>query len=776
MEKFYISFSGETLPGCDPDAAKQGLANFFKLDPGVDLDTFFTGQKYILKRNLERDTATRIYLALRKLGLLTRIEREAAARPRKPGKISPAEALQRLVKIKPGAAKQTPSAPAGKARTAAGKNPPPSATRTQPQAKRPLPAARPAKPGSRRGDSAKSPVELPGIRKATGAELAARARAAEAFHRDPGRIIKAVPAGPPEEHVVQIKKQAGEPNYFDLRLADGAFKEHEVVEDHFSQPAKLGAAVILLAFILVALRFWADTLLAPAAGLGMVAVDSNGRPAVVVNDQVLRHDRAGNPGELMDVSSLGLTPATPIDFFSNGDLLVRFLPSGDDIPRWLHAFLGVEARPGRLARCGLRDTDCRLLLNPLEDAAFTVDRRTDSILVAEVGENRILKLEGDGTVQAIRAIALETPVSMSLHDGMVYLTQGDSVVALRAEDRDFGDEAGRHTLAVEGAQATGHIFPRATTWLEDHWWVLMESRDGSTAGMYRFTSDWQYVDRTALPPNAMPGAPVRWGSKLLVPDARNEKVYRVASDNTVEKPFSDVAITRALAERRDELEFSRSLQVVVLLLMLFSAIALYTFGTIKSLQGKIYKALSDTDEQGFDISNEDILWIDPAPKATRKLRHLYVLFGLLAVLSLAGAVAAGAGIGIIVALVLLIAGVTGYCYAIQQSWDCHMGLLEDELVVVDHNNAYRIGRGPKIQYVNNYVMIDDVVVYLGNRLVQQFDPKPMKHRFAPIVRRGIRVDRMTLRLKLINSRHPMFYGTVGMLLSAMAALLLVILA
>ena len=57
MEKFYISFSGETLPGCDPDAAKQGLANFFKLDPGVNLDTFFTGEKYILKRNLERDTA-----------------------------------------------------------------------------------------------------------------------------------------------------------------------------------------------------------------------------------------------------------------------------------------------------------------------------------------------------------------------------------------------------------------------------------------------------------------------------------------------------------------------------------------------------------------------------------------------------------------------------------------------------------------------------------------------------------------------------------------------
>ena len=42
--------------------------------------------------------------------------------------------------------------------------------------------------------------------------------------------------------------------------------------------------------------------------------------------------------------------------------------------------------------------------------------------------------------------------------------------------------------------------------------------------------------------------------------------------------------------------------------------------------------------------------------------------------------------------------------------------------------------------------------------------------------RGIRVDRTTLRLKLINSRHPMFYGALGLLLCCAAALALILLA
>jgi hypothetical protein len=818
VEKFYISFSGETLPGCDRDAAKQGLADFFQLDPGVKLDTFFTGEKFVLKRNLDRDTATKIYLALRKLGLLTKMEREAsaAAQPQPARKLSPAESLKSLVR-KPlrqgkgrepqagrradkgpqpsrnpppsgstapaGKSSQQPAQPASKRPQAAAgsgqarpQSPRP-ASKTPPTAKQPQPATRgSASAGQPPGKTAKQQTAKSGSVLTAGSDLAARARAAEALARDPGRIIKATPSAAPATEEPEREKQRGEPNYFDLRLADGAFNEHLVHEDHFSQPARIGAIIILFAFVLVGLRFWLDTFTAPPSGLGTVIVDADSRPVVIINDQLLRHDRAGNPGEVDDAASIGVSPLTPVELMSGGDLLVHLPPQGQEIPEWLHSVLDIEVIPGRLARCNLWEDNCRPLLNPLGDADFAVDRRAESVLVAEVSEDRLVKLSGDGTVLAVRAVTLEAPVSLSLREDMAYLTQGDTVIALHTADRNFGDERGRYTLAVQGAQATGHVFPRATAWLDNRWWVLMQSRDGSTSGLYRFSDRWEYVDAVPLPDGARPGVPVTWGSKLLAPDHDGETVYRIAADNTMEKTFSDEAISGALAKRREELEFSRSLQVVVLLVMFFAALSLYTFGTIKSLQGKIYKALSDTDEKGFDISNEEILWLDPAPKARAKLRRSFFLLGTAAVLAVAGAIAAGASIGVIVALLLIIAGTSGYCYAIQQSWGSHMGLLEDELVVVDHNNAYRIGKGPKIQYVNNYVIIDDVVVYLGNRFFQQFDPKPLRHRFAPIVRRGIRVDRTTLRLKLINSRHPMFYGGVGFALASVAALLLLILA
>ena len=46
-------------------------------------------------------------------------------------------------------------------------------------------------------------------------------------------------------------------------------------------------------------------------------------------------------------------------------------------------------------------------------------------------------------------------LTLSLRDDLVYLTQGDSVIALQTGDRNFGDEVARYKLAVDGAQATG---------------------------------------------------------------------------------------------------------------------------------------------------------------------------------------------------------------------------------------------------------------------------------------------------------------------------------
>lgn len=72
-------------------------------------------------------------------------------------------------------------------------------------------------------------------------------------------------------------------------------------------------------------------------------------------------------------------------------------------------------------------------------------------------------------------------------------------------------------------------------------------------------------------------------------------------------------------------------------------------------------------------------------------------------------------------------------------------------------------------------MIDDVIVYLGNPLLHQFADLPLQEKFQPVIYTGIRVDRTTLQVKLIQSRHPMMLGVLGLLTATSCALVLMLL-
>ncbi len=789
METYNISFSGETLPGCHPDAARKRLAKYFHLDTDNTIERFFTGEKVILKRNLDRDTAVGTYQDLRRLGIVVAIEKadpqeaaealrkekrqREAARQQQTDEARQAARQQQVQQRREQAEREAAKQRAIKARAnrqGAEPGATPGKHKTAPASTKPTDQPRGArKPGAQKQAAPpKTQTTRPAAKKS--AQSTAKRPAPKAPTPTPG--ARGAVAG------TRRKRQPGAPNLFDVRLSEGALKEAEAQEEHFSGAPLLGAAILLVAFVLVGLRFWMDSFETPPAGLGAVTVDSAGRPAVVVNDQLLRHDRAGNPGELMPLSDIGLAPTTPIAFLGDGKLLLQQGAQGQDMPAWLRDFLDIEAKPGRLQRCSTRKTSCAPFLQPLDAGSFALNRDGGYVVIADVLGNRLLKYDTDGKALASRPIAMTSPVHLAVRDGVLFLSQGNSdvVKALVTDNGTFGEELGLYTLAVAGAQATGHIFPGALEWLEQHWWVVMQSRDSSTAGLYRFDANWQAVDAVPLPEGASPGQPAAWGEKLLVPDALNDTVYRVAADNTLEAPFSVEPISAALTERRTALDQSASLQAVVMLMLFFAALGLFTFGSVKSLQGKIYRALNDTDEQAFDIENDAIRWLDPGRDARVLIKRGGFLLAGLTFLVLATAVLLKPGLGVTVATLLVLAGIAGYGYAIYQSWGCHLGRLGDQLVVVDHKSTYRVGRGPRIQYVNNYVMIDDVIVYLGNALLPQFSHEPLQQDFEPVVTRGIKVDRTTLRLKLINSRHPMFYGGAGLAFSLAAALLILLLA
>jgi hypothetical protein len=578
------------------------------------------------------------------------------------------------------------------------------------------------------------------------------------------------------------KRQPGEPNVFDLRLSDraaaGVEKTH--LRRNIATAPTVAAAIALLAFLLVGLRFWSDSRIEPASGLGLIAIDPRQQPVVLVGDQLLFHDRAGIATDSVALGSFGVSSTAAFDFFSNGDLLILQQEAPTTVPERLHPWLGIEPDPdpgASLLRCKLDNQGCEELLAGLGPVSFVVDRRTDQFYLAEAQSNRVAKYSGEGEVIVSHAIELSAPLHLRLQEGIMYLTQAgsDSVLVLKPDDRDFGQQLDKISLEVEAASLSGHIFPAGIAWLNQHWWTIMQSRDGSTAGLYLFGPRWKFDRSIELPQAAHPSSITRWNTKMLVADDRGEVIYRFDATGRAEKHFTSTSITSSLDQRQSRLSFSRGLQALILLVLFVAAAGLMALGVLQSLRSKVYIPPPDRDEPGFDINNEAIEWLAPATDTAERLRHFGNRIAGTAAVLLIGAFAAQLNIWIMIAICILLAGLGGFYFALQKSIHCHLGVLGNKLILVDHTNTYRVGSGPKIQYLQNYVMIDDVIVFLGNPLLDPFETKPLQEKFRPVMANGIKVDRATLRVKMVQNLHPMAAGVCGVMLASACALLLVFL-
>ena len=566
-------------------------------------------------------------------------------------------------------------------------------------------------------------------------------------------------------------QRRGAPNFFNLR--------HAIRAGPGPAPAKrrarslgLATGLAVLALALAGVRFYTQGPSASASGLQALAIDSREQPVVLIGGRLYWHNRVGTGAGVVDSGELGPGQLLGMDFFGNGELLILQEPAGPRKTGIAAQLPDNELREGNsLRRCERVDA-CVNLVNGLGAVGFLVERRSNTIFLARADEDRLEKRDRNGKLLAAATMELNAPLHLQFEGGLLYLTQAQSnaVIVLKPDERDFGRRLEDIPLPAQAAVNGEHVFPGALLYHQQRWWTTMQSEDGGSAGLYLFSPDWRIKRRVALPGQARPISLNRWRSSILVADSATGRIYRYDSTAAREADFSPKYLDSVLAGQRAELSLSRSQRTAILVLLCSLAAGLLTLTYLHIMHGRVYTAPGSGSELDLDINSEKIEWL--ALDVETDWRRLGLFLSGTAGAAMAGCWLLGFGALATLAISLLLAGAGGLYLALQQGCRGHLGALDNRLIVVDHSNTYRVGIGPEIQYFRNFVMINDVVVYLGDRLLARFCSAALQERFQPLFRTGIKVDRATVGIKLIQQRHPLALGGAAILTAVAAFVLL----
>ena len=93
MDKYEIIFSGQMLPGSDPQQVRQGVQRLFNASEQL-LDQFFSGRQVVVKRDMDQATAEKYCHAFNQVGALVElvVTEQSAEIPQAPAQAEPATA------------------------------------------------------------------------------------------------------------------------------------------------------------------------------------------------------------------------------------------------------------------------------------------------------------------------------------------------------------------------------------------------------------------------------------------------------------------------------------------------------------------------------------------------------------------------------------------------------------------------------------------------------------------------------------------------------------
>jgi hypothetical protein len=737
VNRFNLSFKGEILPGYDPAEVRSRFAELFDVDNPARLDQFFSGETVVLRRNLGRKTAADIFHQLDRIGAkaeLVKLNGKA---------VSAAEQAKVTQQGKQSPAKRTAAKEASKTRQ-----------RLKNQSEK-----RRKKVEAHDLDSAHKQAQARSLQALNSLENAQRSAAELLLSRRRKSKKKTTQTAVPNTYAIQPFRNTSD---IRARATDSRQK---------STKATRTAVFALLALVAVLVT----RAIAPGAelvtGISHITGDGQGHLLLSSGQTLINHDRAGFGKESIDAKALGLQSfAAPFLYDPLGNLILRGKPLAEPD----------ETADFRLLRCDMVERECQPFGPALANEgamALAQHPRTKVIYLADPAADTLLKLSQQGDILAWKELPLRKAPAIRLHAGLLFVNSvhGPAISVLRPENSALGQQLDEIVLLPPAAVAAGYSKVGDFIRHANHWWVALYHPQERSGGVFRFDANWNYVSQLETDAAFYPDQLAIWKDKLLVRDAQQTQLLRFNATGNTEAPLrSDLLHT--LSEQRQQahgwLAFWWNLATACLLALLLTTVIVSLINHFRDL---VYRNSQTRGALPVDHKTANVSWIKPALERADKLRKAAIIYAAAAVCIVVACLAVGASAAVIGAILLLLSGPAVAIYVLFHSATGHIGVLDNQVLVVDHTNMYHLGGGPRLQYRDHFVIVDDIVVFTGNRFIPAFNQAQLTAEVAPIAKTGIKVDRITVAIKLLQKHHPFAIAALsctGTLLLAILTLLI----
>ncbi len=451
---------------------------------------------------------------------------------------------------------------------------------------------------------------------------------------------------------------------------------------------------------------------------------------ILLGTDLFEHDASGRPVRRIDLREIGVRDVIgDFAFFSNGDLLLRIGADERSVSDKVRQYFRrdnlvptqLETARGGLFRCDLATMDCvpfgKDRLNLDQSFFLDIDWDTNRVFVADSSRHRLLLFSSTGDLLAETKQGLKYPNQVIYRSGQVYVANANrhEVAVFKVGDASFKRTAQSFLAAEVGTKLRGHIWPSAVVRVRDQFWVVNSDNNMANGIVVRFNSEGELLGELSLPEMADVFSILPFQEEVLVNDLRAGRIYRYSTAGERLPDFASDLLEERLREVAQGKEDYYRWMYIVIGIFGIAFVAGVVIGLRQEMVVDQQLPPVDPEDMMLSPDTPGILWIDPDPKFTRRIKWmiwLFVVLCLLLIPLLWILIGVELPMGFFLAIGMMLAMGIVIMYIVSRFGRQRLGILKDRVVAVDSGGRFAAAKSERVRYSSNRLVVGSVVVTL----------------------------------------------------------------